>query len=84
MVVWGETVRHSTVNRRLAQLIAEIRIKEGVLRQCDDTYQNPVEVRPVLRSVITALRGRKSGSGMKNLSNVDFDFVPDGEMYESY
>ena len=41
----------------------------------------------LLRSVVTALRGvrgRKSGSGMKDLSNVNFDFVPEGEMYESF
>ena len=41
----------------------------------------------LLRSVVTALRGvrgRKSGSGMKDLSNVNFDSVPEGELYESY
>ena len=41
----------------------------------------------LLRSVVTALRGvrgRKSGSEMKDLSNVNFDFVPEGEMYESF
>ena len=41
----------------------------------------------LLRSVVTALRGvrgRKSRSGMKDLANVNFDFVPDGELYESY
>ena len=40
-----------------------------------------------IRSVVTALRGvrgRKSGSGMKDLANVNFDFVPEGESYESY
>ena len=38
-------------------------------------------------NIVTALRGvrgRKSGSGMKDLSNVNFDFVPEGEMYESF
>ena len=37
--------------------------------------------------VVTALRGvrgRKSGSEMKDLANVNFDFVPEGESYESY
>ena len=41
----------------------------------------------LLRSIVTALRGvrgRKSGSEMKDLSNVNFDFVPEGEMYESF
>ena len=41
----------------------------------------------LLRSVVTALRGvrgKKSGSGMKDLANVNFDFVPEGELYESY
>ena len=41
----------------------------------------------VLRNVVTALRwrgvrGRKSGLGMKDLSNVNFDFVPEGELYD--
>ena len=40
----------------------------------------------LLRSIVTALRGvrgRKSGSGrMKDLSNVNFDFVPEREMYD--
>ena len=41
----------------------------------------------LLRSIVTALRGvrwRMSGSGMKDLANVNFDFVPEGESYESY
>ena len=41
----------------------------------------------LLRSVVTALRGvrgRKSGSGMKDLANINFDFVPEGELYDSY
>ena len=62
---------------------------KGVLWQCDDTHYN-IRTRlrfALLRSVVTALRGvrgRKSGSGMKDLSNVNFDFVPEGEMYESF
>ena len=53
----------------------------------DDTHQNSVEVCPVKKRSDSAernLRGRKSGSGMKDLSNVNFDFVPEGEMYESF
>ena len=43
----------------------------------------------LLRSVVTALRGvrgRKSCSGMsmKDPANVNFDFVREGELYESY
>ena len=33
---------------------------------------------------LRGVRGRKSGSGMKDLANVNFDFVPEGESYESY
>ena len=35
----------------------------------------------LLRSIATTLRGvrgRKSGSGMKDLAHVNFDFVPEG------
>ena len=48
-----------------------------------------VEVCPVKKYSISVKKlrgvgGRKSGSGMKDLTNVTFDFVPEGELYESY
>ena len=57
------------------------------LMSSDDTHQNSDEVCPVKKRSDSAernLRGRKSGSGMKDLSNVNFDSVPEGEMYESF
>ena len=71
-------------NRRLAQLISEKR------KVSFGSVMTHIRTRlrfALLRSVVTALRGvrgRKSGSGMKDLSNVNFDFVPEGEMYESF
>ena len=71
-------------NRRLAQLVCEKR------KMSFGSVMTHIRTRlrfALLRSVVTALRGvrgRKSGSGMKDLSNVNFDFVPEGEMYESF
>ena len=71
-------------NRRLAQLISEKR------KVSFGSVMTHIRTRlrfALLRSVVTALRGvrgMKSGSGMKDLSNVNFDFVPEGEMYESF
>ena len=33
--------------------MSDIGEEEGVFRQCDDTYQKPVEVRHVTRSVVS-------------------------------
>ena len=63
-------------NRRLAQqLVSE---KRKVMTHIRTRLRFAL-----LRSLVTALRGvggRKSGSGM----NVNFDFVPEGGMYESF
>ena len=71
-------------NRRLAQLVSEKR------KVSFGSVMTHIRTRlrfALLRSIVTALRGvrgRKSGSEMKDLSNVNFDFVPEGEMYESF
>ena len=81
MVVWGET---GAFKIRLAQLISE---KRKVSFGSVMTHNRTRLGFALLRSVVSALRGvrgRKSGSGMKDLSNVNFDFVSEGELYESY
>ena len=71
-------------NRRLDQLVSEKR------KESFGSVMTHIITRlrfTLLRSVVTALRGvrgRKSGSEMKDLPNVNFDFVPEGELYESY
>ena len=70
-------------NRRLAQLISE---KRKVSFSSVMTHIRTRLRFALLRSVVTALRGvrgRKSGSEMKDLANENFDFVPEGESYES-
>ena len=63
-----------------------IREEKGVLWQCDDTHQNSVEICPIKKYSYSAERSKRKEewSEMKDLSNVNFDFVPEGEMYESF
>ena len=71
-------------NRRLAQLISE---KRRVSFSSVTTHIRTRLRFTLLRSVVTALRGvrgRMSDSRMKDLANVNFDFVPEGGLYESY
>ena len=67
-------------NRRWAQLVSD---KRKVSFGSVMTHIRTRSRFALLRSVVTALRwvrGRRSGSGMKDLSNVNFDFVPEGEL----
>ena len=80
-MVWGETARLSTEDWPNWYVSEKRKVSFG-------SVMTHIRTRlrfALLRSIVTALRGvrgRKSGSGMKDLSNVNFDhFVPEGEMY---